>query len=216
MMRRIDLLPQAYLEQRRRRRVTASVVIAGLVLLSLLLAYWVTLGVQIGNEENRLGQAQARNQTLQAEIDDLQRFAEMDAEVKSKTGSLATVMAGDVDWPGVLTQVAMVVPGEVWLTNLTASAGLTEGAAQVGTETAPVRVSNQDAFGRIQFQGKSLSMPGVAKWLVRLGSVKEFRALWLNNATEGEEEGGTATVTFDSTLELGGKAASERFQEEGP
>jgi Tfp pilus assembly protein PilN len=213
MMRRIELLPETYLEERRQRRRTAMIVAGGLVLLTLLVGYWISLGVQISGARNELAQVQARNQTLQAEVAELQRFADLDAEVNEKRASLAKVMGGDVDWPGVLTEVAMVVPGEIWLTSLTASAGMTEGATQVGTETAAVRVSTQEPFGRIQFTGTSLSMPGVAKWLVRLNSVREFNALWLNSATEGESEE-VEIVSFDSTLELGTGAASKRFQEE--
>jgi Tfp pilus assembly protein PilN len=218
MMRRIELLPQTHLEQRRQRRVTAGVVIAGLVALTLLIGYWLVLGMQVADERNELAQVTARNQQLQAEIDELQRFADMEAELKAKEASLATVTKGDVDWPGLLTEIAMVLPGEVWLTNLTASAGQTEGATQVGTETAPVRVSEEEPFGRIQFQGNSLEMTGVPKWLIRLGTVKEFNALWLNSAdkNEGSTEGAPEIVTFDSTLELGDEAASDRFQEETP
>jgi Tfp pilus assembly protein PilN len=218
MMRRIELLPQAHLEQRRQRRVTAGVVIAGLVALTMLIGYWLVLGMQIADERNELAQVTARNQQLQAEIDELQRFADMEAELEAKEASLATVTKGDVDWPGLLTEIAMVLPGEVWLTNLTASAGQTEGATQVGTETAPVRVSEEEPFGRIQFQGNSLEMTGVPKWLIRLGTVKQFNALWLNSADKGEGtvEGAPDIVTFDSTLELGDEAASDRFQEETP
>jgi Tfp pilus assembly protein PilN len=133
--------------------------------------------------------------------------------VNDKQAALSTVMAGDVDWPAVLTELAMVVPGEIWLKNLTASAGQTEGATPVGTETAVVRVSEAQPFGRIQFQGTSLSMTGVAKWLVRLGAVKEFEALWLNGATESDFTEGVEVVDFDSTLELNDRAASDRFQE---
>jgi Tfp pilus assembly protein PilN len=149
------------------------------------------------------------------------RNAALEAEVQAKRQALNTIMAGDVDWPAVLTEIAMVVPGEVWLTNLTASAGQTEGATQVGTETAEVRVSNRQPFGRIQFAGNSLSMPGVAKWMTRLESVREFFAVYLNNASKadaapaGEEGSGGAAVdvvTFDTTLELSNKAASGRFQ----
>jgi Tfp pilus assembly protein PilN len=216
MMRRIELLPQAYFEQRRQRRVTAGVIIAGLLILTLLIGYWVTLGVRIANEQERLAEITASNQALQAQIDELQRFADMDAELKAKQAALATVMASDVDWPGVMTELAMVIPGEIWLTNMTASAGQTEGATQVGTETAPVRVTAEEAFGRIQFQGKSVTMPGVAKWLIRLRTSREFNALWLNSATEEEIEEGTEVVNFDSTLELGREAASNRFQEQAP
>ncbi len=60
-----------------------------------------------------------------------------------------------------------------------------------------------------------MSLPGVAKWLLRQESADEFAAAWLNSATEAttstETAGGPPVVTFDSTLELSGASASERF-----
>lgn len=212
MMRRIDLLPPAYQERRRQRRALGIVVVAAMLVLLLIVGWWILLGTQISDQEERLAEARLTNQNLQAEIDSLQRFAELEAEVIAKRNALVTVMTGDVDWPAIMTEVAMVIPGEVWLTNMTASAGMTEGAAPVGTETAPIRVSDQVPFGRIQFQGRSLTMPGVAKWLVSLRNVREFAAIWLNTATLAEVEGQTSTVNFDSTLELNDRAASNRFQ----
>ncbi|HYZ46602.1 MAG TPA: hypothetical protein VE712_02955 [Actinomycetota bacterium] len=211
-MRRIELLPESYQAQRRQRKNVSMIVVGGVVVLTLLLGYWLVLGMRIADAENDLEAASARNTGLQAEIESLQRFAELETEVNEKQAALATVMESDVDWPAVLTEVAMVVPGEIWFTNLTASAGQVEGASAVGTETAPVRVSEQQAFGRVQFQGDSLTMPGVAKWLLRLGTVKEFDALWLNDATE-TTVGSSDVIAFDSTLELSENAASDRFQE---
>jgi Tfp pilus assembly protein PilN len=213
-MRRIDLLPQRYAQQRRQRRNLGLVVVAGLVALLLLVGWWFLLGQQIGAAEDDLAEVEATNAQLESQIAELQRFAELEAEVQAKRQALRTVFAGDIDWPAILTEVAMVVPGEVWLTNLTASAGETEGAAPVGTETAEVRVSNRQPFGRIQFQGQSLSMPGVARWMLRLESVKDFFAVYLSSATKAEGGEGAAPeiVTFDNTLELSNRAASGRFQ----
>jgi Tfp pilus assembly protein PilN len=215
-MQRVELLPQAYFEQRRQRRTTALVVTGGLVVLMLLAGYWLVLGAQITSAENELASTRASNERLQGEIDALQRFATMETELQAKQGALAQVMAGDVDWPRILTEVAMVIPGEVWLTGMTASAGQTEGVTPVGTESAPVRISPEQPFGRIQFTGSSLSMTGVSSWLERLTAVGEFSALWLNSATKSEVEGGAEVTTFDSTLELTDNAASRRFTEVAP
>ncbi len=212
MMRRIDLLPAAYQERRRQRRAVGLVVIASMLVLLLLIGWWLLLGTQIGSERDELEEAQARNSQLQTQIAALAPFAELQAEVEAKRAALVAVMTGDVDWPAIMTEIAMVIPGEVWLTSLSASAGTTEGASPVGTETAPIRVSEQTPFGRISFQGKSLSMPGVAKWLISLRNVKEFSAIWLNTASATVVEGQQTVVDFDSTLELSDRAASERFQ----
>jgi hypothetical protein len=90
-----------------------------------------------------------------------------------------------------------------------------EGATAVGTETAAVRISPNTPFGRISFTGRSLDMPGVAKWLIRLASVREYEAIWLNNASRPETTAEATTpqiVDFDNTIELNNRAASERFQ----
>ena len=212
MMRRIDLLPAAYQERRRQRRNIGTIVIAAMLVLLLLIGWWFLLGGQVKDQQDELADAQARNAQLQSEIAALSQYADLKAEVDAKRTALLAVMAGDVDWPAIMTEIAMVIPGEVWLTNLSASAGTTEGASPVGTENAPVRVSDQVAFGRIAFQGKSLSMPGVAKWLISLRNVKEFAAIWLNTATAQVVPGTQTVVDFDSTLELSDRAASQRFQ----
>lgn len=212
MMRRIDLLPAVYEERRRQRRNITSVFIAGVVILLLLVGWLLFLNMQINEAEDELAEVRTRNAALEQQIAELQRFAELQAEVDAKRTALQTVFAGDVDWPALLTEIAMVVPGEVWLTNLAASAGTTEGAAPVGTETAAIRIDQREPFGRMSFQGTSLSMPGVARWMVRLESVREFFAVYLNSATAAQQEGAVETVSFDSTLELSNRAASRRFQ----
>lgn len=215
MMRRIDLLPSVYAQRRQERRNIALVIVAGVVVFLLLLGWWVVLGFRINAAERDLADVQARNATLQADIAELQEFVELQNEVDSKRAALQTVMVGDIDWPGVMTEIAMVIPGEVWLVDLTASAGATEGSTTVETETAPIRIASEEQTGRIQFTGKSLTMPGVAKWMIRLESVEEFFAVFLNSATSGEEDTGPVVFDFDTTLELGDEALSGRFQRQG-
>jgi Tfp pilus assembly protein PilN len=217
MIRQIDLLPTVYAESQRERRTLAMIVGAGLTILLLLVAYWFVLGRRVADAESDLAAAQQRNSQLQAQIAELQRFADLEAEVQAKESALKSVMSGDVAWPSVLTEIAMVIPGEVWLTDLTASAGATEGATPVGTETATVRVVGGQPTGRIQFRGGSLTMPGVSKWLIRLAGTKGFSAAWLTSAKETQGSGTeTEFIEFDSTIELNPRTLSKRFLGSSP
>ncbi|MDQ3986400.1 MAG: hypothetical protein M3280_07880 [Actinomycetota bacterium] len=214
MMRRIDLLPTTYVERQRQRRAFGLVIVAGLFVLLLLLVWWVKLGFDVNNKEEELVAIQTDNARLRLEIAQLQEFALLEQEAIEKRTALITVMAGDVDWPVIMTEVAMAVPGEVWLENMTASAGLTEGSTPVGTETAPVDISPETPFGRIQFTGKALSMPGVAKWMIRQEISNRFEAVFLNDANRTSEELAPDIFDFDSTLELNGRGASDRFTDQ--
>lgn len=213
-MRRIDLLPAAYLERRRQRRNVASIVGAALVVFLLLMVWFLLLTTQISDANDELADVRRQNDVLEAEIAELARFAALEAEVQSKRTALQTVMAGDIDWPAMMTQIAMVIPGEVWLGSFTTSAGTTEGAAPAGTETNAIRISQRFPAGRIQFDGHSVCMPGVARWLIRLGTVEDFSAIWLTSATEQDTRPGCEQVDFTSTLELSETAVSNRFQGE--
>ena len=216
MMRRIHLLPSRYAEKRKERRNVGMTLVAGGLVFLLLVGYWFVLGGKVSSEKDALAEVQAQNQLLTAQIAELQQFADLDAEVQLKRGALQTVMSGDIDWPALLTELAMVVPADVWLSTFTASAGATEGSTQVGTEANPVRISNEPAVGRVQFSGSALSMPGVAKWLIRLGTVKKFAAIWLNSATVAASGEDAEVVNFESTLELNAKSFSDRFQRSVP
>lgn len=214
MMQRIDLLPPSYAARRRERRNRFYVIVAGLVVIVLLLGWYFVLRTQVSDARNELATVQQENAALQAQINELERFALLDAEVKAKRTALQTVFAGDIDWPAIMTEIAMVVPGEIWLTSLDGSAGLTEGAAQVASETNEIRLTRQVPVGRLRFTGNSAScMPGVAKWLIRLATVDEFEAAWIGSASESDSRPGCEPpVTYDSTLELNKKALSHRFE----
>lgn len=214
MIRRVDLLPAAYVARRRERRNISIVILIGALIVVILLVWYFLLRGQIATAENDLATVQAQNAQLEVQIAELQEFADLDAEVKAKRTALQTVFAGDIDWPAVMTDIAMVTPGEVWLDSLSASAGLTEGAAPVPSEANAIRLTRQVPVGRISFTGNSAScMPGVAKWLVRLATVNEFEAAWIGSATEGDSRPGCEPpVTFDSTVELNRRVLSHRFE----
>lgn len=213
-MRRVDLLPSIYEERRRERRTFYLILLVGAAVLVLLILWYLALGLQVNNARDELAVKQAENTRLVQEIQELQRFAELESQVQNKKTALQTVMVGDLDWPALMTEIAMVIPDDVWLRSLATSAGQTEGASQVPTETNPIDIDPREPFGRILFEGRALSMRSVANWLIRTSTVDEFLAVYLGGAEKSEEvEGGFEIVEWSSTLELGEKAVSGRFQE---
>ena len=222
MMRRIDLLPSAYAEKRRERRNIGLVMLAGLAVLALLMFYWVLLGQKVDSANDELADVEANNQQLQAQITELQQFQDLETEVAQKKQALATVTARDVDWPTLLTEIALVTPTDVWFTQMGGSRAGSEGETPAPTELAEVRISKNAAAGRITFAGRALTMPAVAKLLVRLEEVRGVTAVYLQNAVEEEQEGegsdGEASVTrvvsFDTSIELTDKVLSQRFAED--
>lgn len=216
MMRRMDLLPAAYAARRRERRNTSLIFLVGAVVLLLLIGWYFLVRSQVATANDELTAVRFQNTQLENQIAELQEFAALDAEVKSKRTALQTVFAGDIDWPAVMTEIAMVVPGEVWLDSFQGSAGSTEGSTPVASETNSIRLTRGQPVGRVSFGANSAScMPGVAKWLVRLTTVDEFDAAWIGSATEADTRPGCEPpVIFDSTLELNEKALSHRFEGE--
>lgn len=212
MMRRIDLLPVAYVARRQERRNITFIMLAGLFVVLLLIVWYFLLRGQISTAKTELADIQSRNQVLEGQIAELQRFAELDAEVKAKRTALQTVFAGDIDWPSVMTSIAMVTPGEVWLEGLQAAGSASAEAPPQAVTEFPL--TQKATVGRLSFTANSAScMPGVAKWLVRMASVEEFDAAWIGSATEPDTRPGCEPpVVFDSTLELNEKALSRRFE----
>jgi Tfp pilus assembly protein PilN len=215
ILKSTNLLPRNYGIRKRQNRTVAFIILGGLALVALMGLWWVSLGNSVSEEKRLLADVQAQNAQLAAEAADLQQYAQLQTEALAKAGALQSVMTGDVYWPTVLTEVSALIPDDVWLDSMSASAGLTEGATPTGTESAEVRIGDGSPAGRIQFTGQALDMNSVADWLDRIESGKPFEAAWLNRATGNAVQAGAgqATYQFDSTVELSSEALSQRFQQ---
>jgi Tfp pilus assembly protein PilN len=213
-MRRMDLLPSTYAEQRRDKRNIGLVMLAGLSVLALLLFYWIMLGSKVKDKEDELTEVQQTNTQLQNQIAELQRFQDLATEVAAKEEALVQVTGLDIDWSALMTEVALVTPSDVWLTSMAGSRAGSAGETPVGTESALVRISKNAAAGRITFQGRALDMVDVATWLDALRDVRGVTAVFLNNADETPVED-RILVTFETTVELTEAARANRFTTEG-
>jgi Tfp pilus assembly protein PilN len=201
---RINLLPPEIRERQRYRRRTAAVVLIGIIVLAALGAFYVLQVMRLADVEEDLEAQRAENAELQQEIAQLQRFAELEQELQDTRTLLNTLLADKVLWSGVLRDVSLVIPGEMWLSGLSGAAvGATtaEGETTTTTTTGAPVVPGGGLVAQITFNGFAFDHRDVALWLSRLEDVRGFVNPWLSNSQK-TLIGQTEVVQFTSSVDL--------------
>jgi Tfp pilus assembly protein PilN len=202
---RINLLPPEVRQRQRIRRQTAAVIAAGVVVLAGVAALYFLQQLRLVGVNNDLEDQQATNAGIQAQINDLRRFDELQREVQASRTMLTTLLANEIHWSGVLRDVSLVIPSDVWLSGMT---GATNESAGVAQPTAPgAGASGQGLVGQISFTGFSLDHRAVALWLARLDDIRGFANPWLSNAQK-TDVGNSKVVQFTSSVDLSQQAVA--------
>jgi Tfp pilus assembly protein PilN len=204
---RINLLPPEIRERQRYRRRTAAVILIGIIVLAALGAFYVLQVMRLADVREDLEAQQQRNAQLQQQIAELQRFAELQQELQDTRTLLSTLLADRVLWSGVLRDVSLVIPGEMWLSGLTGS--LTAAPTAEGTTTTTPTVPGGGLVGQITFNGFAFDHRDVALWLSRLEDVRGFVNPWLSNSQQ-TLIGLTEVVQFTNSVDLSEQALARQ------
>jgi Tfp pilus assembly protein PilN len=201
---RINLLPPEVRQRQSIRRRTAAVIAAGVVVLAGVAALYFLQQLRLVGVNNDLEDQQATNAGIQAQINDLRRFDELQREVEASRGMLTTLTANEILWSGVLRDVSLVIPSDVWLSGMTGQ--MNESGGTPAAPTTP-GVTGQGLVGQITFTGFSLDHRAVALWLARLDDVRGFANPWLSNAQK-TDVGTSKVVQFASSVDLSQQAVA--------
>lgn len=204
---RINLLPPEVRQRQRVRRQTAAVIAAGVVILAGVAALFFLQQLRLVAVNNDLEDQRATNSGIQAQINDLRRFDELQREVEASRNMLTTLMANEVLWSGILRDISLVIPSDVWLSGVSAqtneSSLSTTAPAAAGTGTGGAT----GLVGQITFTGFSLDHRAVALWLARLDDIRGFANPWLSNAQK-TDVGTHKVVQFASSVDLSQQAVA--------
>ncbi len=194
-MTRIDLIPPELVEKHQARRVISLMAIgAGVVFGVLIIIYLLTLG-QIILATDRVDKIKAQNTQVQAYISKLKSYDERKKVLDERQKIIDTVTTDQVQWSSILNDISMVVPNDIWLKS-------------VKIDIAPILAAKEQAAGAsnkapappITIIGDAFDHAAVARWLVHLGEINQFRSVWLDYATEqAVSASGTATAGTTGT-----------------
>lgn len=196
-MTQVNLLPVEVRQRHRTRRITALVVSAALAAIGILFLILVLQSARLSKVREELAAQEQVNQRLQGQIADLQQFSELKAELSAKRALLAEAERGEILWSGVLRDVSMLIPADMWLSSLSAS--VTPQSPGVPATATDPNLGPQ-LVATLQFDGVAFDQPTIARWLNRLEKVGGWENSWLSSSTK--QEGVVDTYQFTGTLDL--------------
>jgi Tfp pilus assembly protein PilN len=179
LMRAFNLLPrEARRETATRRPGLAHVAVAVVAILALaaLGAMFLMTNASLQDKRGERDALQQQLQTLQAQIDESERGGqqpELEDERAARTAALATALRARVAWDRLLREVALVLPGDVYVQTLTAKAPGSLAAVTAETSSGAVHFA---------LTGSTDQQADVALTLSRLSVIPELTNVRLVSA----------------------------------
>jgi len=167
-MARINLLPREIAEKRKFERRIGFVLVAGLVVYVVLFLAYAGLGWVVSQRNAELQSHLELAASLSAQAEAFKIFEDKEADLDRRVAIAEVALAQRVDWSRIVNELSLVLPPDVWLTDLTAS-------EQDGLLMRGIAV---DLATDVPDSGHK----AVARTLVRLGGLELLQNVWLTTS----------------------------------
>jgi Tfp pilus assembly protein PilN len=192
LMRAFDLMPKEETREKGPRVGLAKIAVAllGLVLLAGLAAAYLFTGAGVMSKQGEVDDLRAQLAALEVPSEAPKSEAPaLASDGQARTTALSAALATRIAWDRVLREVSLVVPEDVWLTQLSAS---TPNAAPGGAGAAPAVATGSTSPNSLTAVGFAGSQESVALLLSRLESIPELTTVQLQASTRTESDTGRA------------------------
>jgi Tfp pilus assembly protein PilN len=200
-MSQVNLLPHDVQEGQRYRRLTLTVLLAGAIVLALvLLLFFIQVG-KLSSVNHDVEQAQQNNQVIQSQIDQLQKYEDLQVQAQAAQAELSSAYAGEVSFSGVLVDLSRVIPSDAYLTTFSSTISGPP-APQGGTQTTTPLV------GTITMDGEAIGFDSLSTWLTRLETVQGWVNPWMPSISADNSIANA--FTFSTSVDLTEDAETPR------
>jgi Tfp pilus assembly protein PilN len=225
---RVNLLPGEVHERRLVQRWRTGMGAALVVVLALLGLWYALEARQLGQARKEADRERAVADGLRTRQAQLQPYAELQDQVAAATQLRGVVYAHEIRFSGVMQDLAAIVPGNVWLTEMSVGAKDAGGTAATSTTgggqqaaAAPGSPGAGAPVASITFSGIGLGHVDVGGFMRALakGPTRDGDRVYLNpyftSSQKAASAGGPATVNFSASVDLSSAAYSGRYQPGG-
>ncbi|MDO8915437.1 MAG: hypothetical protein Q7W16_05075 [Coriobacteriia bacterium] len=209
-MIRINLLPPEIGQKRKDEHRWQWVIIGGIVAAVVFAGVFMLLQLQVSMKQGEVASVKQQAAVLGEQAQRFQIFQEKQADLAVRRGIVASALAGRVDWSRLLSEVALVLPSDIYLIQMGAAQPLAGAAGLPGTP------------GQLTIGGKALDVPNdvpdlgyrsIAKLLSRLAELQQLDGVWLTNSVKPAAATGSIAqtdffITFGVTAEISAPATA--------
>jgi Tfp pilus assembly protein PilN len=200
-MSRVNLLPGEIKKTQQVRRRTVLIAMIGGAVIGVIIVLWLIQGVRLSQVNDDIEAQNQTNRSLQQSIDELQKYADLQAEAQQQATLLSGAYANEVAYSGVLVDVSKVIPGDMYLASYSSAIDTAAAASTDGTTTF---------VGTMTFAGSSLHFESLSTWLTRLEEIEGWANPWMSNISQEADTPGA--YSFDTSVDLTQDALTQRGQ----
>jgi len=209
-MRPVNLIPEQ--EQRGAHRPLRSGPLAYLVVAALVaalagVASLVMTGNQIADREGEITQLQHEDAAAKAQVAELAGYTQFHSVSEQRVATVASLAASRFDWERVMRELARVLPGDVWLTDM---------AGTASPESSVEGATGSEMRGAIR--GPALELAGcaggqeaVAGFVRALKEIDGVTRVGVESSELGKLEGGSSATAASDSASTGGDCQTRTF-----
>jgi Tfp pilus assembly protein PilN len=204
LMHAFNLLPKEEVGAEKESKQSALphvlVALAGVLVFGALAAFYLSSSAGVTSKTGELDDLRGELAGLQVPEEQPQtptEGANIDSERAARTAALSTALAGRLAWDRILRELALVIPADVTLGTIDATA---PSPGSAGAASA-------SAVSSFRITGVSVSQAGVARLLSRVQVIPELQSVKLEFATASDDESSPG-VNFAITASVRQGAAS--------
>jgi Tfp pilus assembly protein PilN len=198
-VRPVNLLPDRYRPARAsgKRPGIGYAALGILAVLLLMVLLYVVTNNGIKDAKNKTAEATAEQQAAQARVGQLQAYGDFSAIKASREQAVKSVALSRFDYERLMREIALVLPHNTYLTNLTSGAA-------AATASATTTTSTTSTGPTITITACAPSHPAVATAVVRLRQLHDITDVNLQSSSKGgtSGSGGTAGCAVSWTAGL--------------
>lgn len=204
LMRAFNLLPREDVRAREEARQSALphvlVALAGVLVFAALAAFYLSASANVAKKTGQVDDLRGDLASYQVPVKEPTQgagtgVANLAGERSARTAALGTALAGRLPWDRLLREVALVLPSDVSLSTLQASA-----ASPGSAGTTTIRT--------VTLTGLAATQKSVARLISRLELVPELADVALQFATLGTEGDSAGIVSFSIVASIRPGAAA--------